>query len=179
MTGVFEDHLGLDAIVAYVDGELGLTAFQRASAHLAGCDFCAAQVAEQTAAQQYLRSAGLPRMSGSLFDSLRSIPVSLPNPQPVPGITFDAVSGQVGRSEEFGRQHPSRSRRFRLGAGALVAGLAVGASFAAAAAENPRNSPASVVSPAPVVRSAVLRTPRASTLSTGSTVQPVKRTVAR
>ena len=120
MTGVFDDHLGLDAIVAYVDGELGLTAFQRVSAHLVRCPQCSSEVAEQEAVARCLRSAELPRMPGSLFDALTSIPLAVPN----------AVSDP---DPELHRDHRTGSgRRFRLGAGALVAGLAVGAVVSAA-----------------------------------------------
>ena len=117
MTGVFDDHLSLDAVVAYADGEMTLTAYQRAAAHLVRCLSCAADVAEQTAASQYLRSAQAPSMPGSLFDALRAIPVAMPiDPQP---------------------EAPGRGRRFRLGAGALVAGLAVGAAMVTAAGDAP------------------------------------------
>ena len=117
MTGVFDDHLSLDVVVAYADGEMSMTAYQRAAAHLVRCAACAADVAEQTAASQYLRSAQVPTMPGSLFDALRSIPVALPiDPQPEPS---------------------GRGRRFRLGAGALVAGLAVGAAMVTAAGDAP------------------------------------------
>jgi len=137
MTGVFEDHLGLDAIVAYVDGELSLTAFQRVSAHLWGCPRCAAEVADQSVAQQMIRSAGLPRMPGSLLDALKSIPVALPTQRPAPGLAVDSISGQVSRSAEFARPNQIRGRRFKFGAGALVAGIAVGALVVAAAGEHP------------------------------------------
>lgn len=74
----FADHLSFDAVVAFADGELGLAAYQRAAAHLARCPACAAEVAEQTQAREMLRSAFAPKMPGSLFDALRSIPVALP-----------------------------------------------------------------------------------------------------
>lgn len=121
MTGVFDDHLSLDAVVAYADGEMGLTAYQRAAAHLTRCALCAADVAEQTAAAHYLRAARMPTMPGSLFDALRSIPLASPVPPDL------ADPPQPG----------GRSRRFRLGAGALVAGLAVGAVVVTAAGDSP------------------------------------------
>ncbi|MTD13678.1 hypothetical protein GIS00_06945 [Nakamurella sp. YIM 132087] len=139
MTGVFEDHLGVDAVVAYVDGELGLTAFQRAAAHIGRCPDCAAQVAEQTVAQQTLRSADLPRMSGSLFDQLRSIPVAVPAVPTVsvPGLVRDSRGHVRHDREPVGAGQGGRSRRFRFGAGALVAGLAVGALVAGSADSAP------------------------------------------
>jgi hypothetical protein len=63
----------------------------------------------------------------SLLDSLRSIPVAMPTKPPMDGATIHQVSGQVPRSDDNDRS-AHRNRRFRfLGAGALVAGLAVGA----------------------------------------------------
>lgn len=133
MSGVFDDHLSLDAVVAYADGELSLVAYQRVAAHLSRCPACAADVAEQTAASQYLRQACIPRMPGALFDALRSIPTALPADGT--GTAASLMPEHLGRSthrpgagsqtEEF----PSSGfgRLFRFGAGALVTGIAVGA----------------------------------------------------
>ncbi|MGI8414662.1 MAG: anti-sigma factor family protein [Nakamurella sp.] len=74
----FVDHLNFDTVVAFADGEMSLAAYQRAAAHLSRCDACAAEVAEQTSARELLRSAFAPKMPGSLFEQLRSIPVALP-----------------------------------------------------------------------------------------------------
>ncbi len=140
MTAFFEDHLGLDAVVAFADGELSLLAYQRAAAHLVRCESCAAEVAEQSAARQRLRSAACPVMPASLFDALRSIPVALPAQPPVPGVVTDPVTGRAVRADQrsngFGAPH--RGRGFRLGAGAIVAGLAVGALAAVAVSEHDR-----------------------------------------
>jgi len=132
--GVFDDHLSLDAIVAFADGEMSLTPYQRAAAHISRCAACAAEVGEQTAASQYLRQAHAPVMPGSLFDALNSIPVALPQAGPVPGVVVDSVSG---RALSTGSSVSGRGRRFRLGAGALMAGLAVGAVVVAAGGEQP------------------------------------------
>ncbi len=135
MSGLFDDHLSLDVVVAYADGEMSLTAYQRAAAHVVTCAACAADVAEQTAASQYLRQAQVPTMPGSLFDALKSIPVALPQAGPVPGMMVDSASGRAVRTPE--NQSHGRGRRFRLGAGALVAGLAVGAVVVVSAGERP------------------------------------------
>ncbi len=74
----FADHLGLDAVVAFTDGEMGLTAFQRAAAHIAKCSQCAHEVDEQTMVRSQLRSAPCPAIPTGLLDSLKSIPVALP-----------------------------------------------------------------------------------------------------
>jgi anti-sigma factor RsiW len=135
MSGVFDDHLSLDVVVAYADGEMSMTAYQRAAAHVMKCPSCAADVAEQTAASQYLRQAQVPTMPGSLFDALKSIPIAVPQAGPVPGVMVDSASGRTVRTPD--NQTQGRGRRFRLGAGALVAGLAVGAVVVVSASEHP------------------------------------------
>jgi hypothetical protein len=128
MTAGPSDHLNLDAIVAFADGEMPLVAYQRAAAHVARCPQCEAEVNQQVVARSWLRAAGAPAMPTSLLDSLKSIPVALPVSRPVDGVTVDPMSGRVIRSDEHIRSTHHRGWRFRfLGAGALVAGLAVGA----------------------------------------------------
>ena len=127
MTAGFGDHLNLDAIVAFADGEMPMVSYQRAAAHVARCAQCENEVNQQVAARSWLRSAEVPSMPLSLLDSLRSIPVAMPTKPPMDGATIHQVSGQVPRSDDNDRS-AHRNRRFRfLGAGALVAGLAVGA----------------------------------------------------
>ncbi len=77
---LFEGHLGLDAVVAFSDGELGLTAFGRAAAHLSRCPECSREVDEQESARRQLRSAPCPSIPTALMASLLSIPVALPAP---------------------------------------------------------------------------------------------------
>lgn len=129
------DHLTLDAVVAYADGEMSMVSFQRAAAHVAGCPQCDAEVRAQLTARSWLRSAEAPAMPTSLLDSLRSIPVALPTsgPDPHPGAEVRPAAEHI-RNDRLARSMPShqrsvhRSRRFRfLGTGALVAGLTVGA----------------------------------------------------
>lgn len=127
MTAGSTDHLNLDAVVAFADGEMPLVAYQRAAAHVARCPQCEYEVNQQVAARAWLRAAGTPSMPPSLLDSLKSIPVALPADRSTGDVTIDPRTGRVVRPE-----HDSRSanlaRRFRfLGAGALVAGIAVGA----------------------------------------------------
>ena len=122
------DHLNLDAIVAFADGEMTLTAYQRAAAHVARCPQCDSEVNQQVVARSWLRAAGSPAMPMSLLDSLKSIPVAVPASRPVDGVTIDPGSGRVIRSDDAKGPNHHRGWRFRfLGAGALVAGLAVGA----------------------------------------------------
>lgn len=144
MTGMFEDHLSLDAIVAFADGEMSLTAYQRAAAHISRCASCAADVGEQTAASEYLRQARMPTMPGSLFDVLKSIPVALPQSGPVPGVAIDPGSGRAVPDAD---QASGRGRRFRLSAGALVTGIAMGAVVVAGGAEQQAPTPVRRVDP--------------------------------
>lgn len=128
MTASFEDHLNLDAIVAFADGEMPMVAYQRAAAHVARCPQCAGEVDQQIAARSWLRSAGAPAIPMSLLDSLRSIPVAVPAERPADGVTIDPTTGRVIQSDEHAKSGHHRNWRFRfLGAGALFAGLAVGA----------------------------------------------------
>ncbi len=164
-SGIFEDHLGMDAVVAYVDGELSLTAYQRAAAHLARCPGCAAEVSDQAFARESLRQAAAPQIPTSLLANLCSIPVALPAPASAQGVGHDPMTGSAIRIS--GVTSVTRSRRFRLGAGALVAGIAVGALVSAAPADKPATSPAPANAPA--VRP----------VSSGLTVTPVSITPNR
>ncbi len=140
MTSFFTDHLNLDSVVAFVDGELSLTAFQRAAAHVSSCPMCASEVNEQASARESLRSAGAPPMPTSLAAALRSIPVAVPAPTSTPGIDFDIATGHAIRVSHLTRD-VTMGRRFRLGAGALVAGIAVGAFASAGSAGDPGQGP--------------------------------------
>jgi anti-sigma factor RsiW len=155
MTPLFEDHLSLDAVVAFADGELSLAAYQRAAAHLERCPSCAAEVAEQNSARECLRRAGAPQMPGSLFDQLRSIPIGLAM-SPLP----------PGPDEHRGRI--TRSRGFRMGAGFLLAGIAVTTLATAAGSDRPTQqnplarpglSPAFAVVAPPAVQQVARRQP--------------------
>jgi anti-sigma factor RsiW len=136
MTSGFEriDHLNLDAIVAYADGEMGMVAFQRAATHVERCPQCNAEVTEQIAARAWLRSASAPTIPLGLLDSLKSIPAAVPPSAPAPGLSVDSA-GRAYRTNDPLRSGHGRSRLFRFGAGALVAGIAVGAVVASSAAE--------------------------------------------
>lgn len=153
MTGFFTDHLNLDTVVAYVDGELSLVPFQRAAAHVMSCPQCAAEVDEQVYARESLRSAPSPSMPSSLSAALCSIPVALPAAARAPGVGVDAHNGHAIRVSHVGRD-VTRTRRLRLGAGALVAGFAVGAFATAGPAADdrtPSSGPRPTVLPASYV----------------------------
>jgi anti-sigma factor RsiW len=89
-----QDHLSLDAIVAYVDDELAQGPHQRATRHLAQCRECAAQVVAQGQARAALRTAEVPSLPSSLLSSLRSIPQDTDIPGP-PGDLAVTSDGQL------------------------------------------------------------------------------------
>lgn len=72
--GLSEQHLALDALVAFVDGELSPSARDRAAAHLVRCSACASDAAAQRQARAEVRAAQPPAMSAQLLRTLRSIP---------------------------------------------------------------------------------------------------------
>jgi anti-sigma factor RsiW len=95
---VFDEHLTLDAIVAFTDGEMPLIAYQRAAAHLDRCPRCTEEVAEQASAREFLRSAQAPAMPRSLWEALRSIPVAVPGRCQPNGVPADLTPVERGRT---------------------------------------------------------------------------------
>lgn len=128
-----QTHLTSDAVVAFVDDELARRPHARASAHVATCPDCAAEVVAQRQARSALRGASCPSLPTSLLMSLRSIPQDTELPAPPAGlaVTDEGQLVSVLRSEpaqavDHGRRPPA-ARRMRFGAGAAVSGLAIGA----------------------------------------------------
>jgi anti-sigma factor RsiW len=120
-------HLALDAIVAYVDEELSDGARRRALEHLSRCPECASEVVAQTQARIALRGSHAPSMSSSLLHNLRDIPTQTPLPEPPAGLSV-GPGGQLYQLQRTPRtSRRLGERRVRLGAGAVVSGLAIGA----------------------------------------------------
>jgi anti-sigma factor RsiW len=121
-------HIALDAIVAYVDEELSSGARRRALEHLSRCSECAAEVIAQTQARLALRGSAAPSLPSSLLSSLRAIPQETELPAPPAGLGVgpngELVSILREPEAESTRRRPDR--RVRLGAGAVVTGLALG-----------------------------------------------------
>jgi len=67
-------HLALEAVVAYVDGELSPGAQARAMAHVTVCPQCSFDVAAQREAKTLLVGTGGPELPGSLLSRLQQIP---------------------------------------------------------------------------------------------------------
>lgn len=118
-------HLALDAIVAYVDEELSPAARRRALEHLARCPECASEVVAQTQARLALRASPAPSLPSSLLNSLRAIPSETELPAPPAGLAVTS-EGQVVSVLRDPSEPRRRHRGVRLGAGAVVTGIALG-----------------------------------------------------
>jgi len=90
-----ETHLLPDAVVALVDGELTPVAHDRATAHLARCPGCAAEVTAQRQAVAAVKDAGAPLMSAGFLASLRSIPEHTDLPSGTPDNLAVTADGQL------------------------------------------------------------------------------------
>ena len=77
------DHLSIEAIAAYVDGELPMKAHLRAGSHLSLCQQCAAEVEAQGQARAALRDSRPVAMPSTLMGLLSQIPQSTPE-EPTP-----------------------------------------------------------------------------------------------
>ncbi|MCD2187200.1 zf-HC2 domain-containing protein [Actinomycetospora soli] len=125
-------HLTLDAMVAFVDGELGEAAAGRAAAHVDHCLTCAGEVAAQRQARRRLRAADCPGAPSALLTSLRNIPDSAELPEAPAGLGVDAEGRFVVPAEDpparRGRRGGGgpRSRRRVLPA-VVASGLVAGA----------------------------------------------------
>lgn len=73
------DHLSVEAIAAYVDGELPMKAHLRAGSHLSVCAQCAAEVDSQGQARLALRDSGPVAVPSALMGLLAQIPQSTPD----------------------------------------------------------------------------------------------------
>src|ERR1700756_5058311 len=73
------EHLSMEAIAAFVDGELRMNAHLRAAHHLSLCPQCAAEVEDQSRARAALRDSHPIRIPTSLLGMLADIPHSSPD----------------------------------------------------------------------------------------------------
>ncbi|WP_018684042.1 zf-HC2 domain-containing protein [Actinokineospora enzanensis] len=144
--GLPEQHLLPDAVVAFVDGELGRTAHDRVAAHLAGCPWCAAEITTQRQARAAVQAAHTPTMPAGLLAALCAIPqeTELPSTPDGLAVTEDGQLVAIQRPDRaaFGSTPPlgssaklgegrvvlgKRNRRAAQGAGVVVSGLVLGA----------------------------------------------------
>ena len=68
------EHLSVEAIAAFVDGELRMNAHLRAAHHLSLCPQCAAEVDDQSRARAALRDSHPIRIPSTLLGMLSEIP---------------------------------------------------------------------------------------------------------
>lgn len=73
------EHLSIEAIAAFVDGELRMNAHLRAAHHLSLCAQCAAEVEDQMRARAALRDSCPIRIPSTLLGLLSQIPHSAPD----------------------------------------------------------------------------------------------------
>lgn len=69
-----DEHLASEVIAAYVDGELRMNAYLRASQHIGMCAECAAEVDAQRQASGALRRAAHVSIPSNLLGALSQIP---------------------------------------------------------------------------------------------------------
>ncbi|WNG80688.1 anti-sigma E factor RseA [Mycobacterium sp. ITM-2016-00316] len=91
------EHLSTEAIAAFVDGELRMTAHLRAGHHLSLCPLCAGEVDAQRQARSALRDACPIAMPNSLLGLLSQIPDRNPE-TPVPEEATQQVVEGAGRA---------------------------------------------------------------------------------
>ncbi|HTX93694.1 MAG TPA: anti-sigma E factor RseA [Mycobacterium sp.] len=73
------EHLSVEAIAAFVDGELRMNAHLRAAHHLSLCPECAAEVDDQSRARAALRDSQPIRIPSTLLGMLADIPYGAPD----------------------------------------------------------------------------------------------------
>ncbi|KUI30066.1 RNA polymerase subunit sigma-70 [Mycobacterium sp. IS-1496] len=73
------EHLSIEAVAAFVDGELSMTAHMRAANHLSLCPQCAAEVDAQGQARKALRDSQPIAIPNTLLGMLSQIPQHMPH----------------------------------------------------------------------------------------------------
>jgi anti-sigma factor RsiW len=174
--GLSEQHLLPDVVVAFVDGELSPTAYDRASSHMARCPGCASEVAAQRQAASAVQQANAFCAPAGLLASLRAIPEQVEMPEMPDGLAMTSdgqlvavqrpdrvaalggtaplgTSAKLGEGSAILGRRPGR--RAAQGAGVVVSGLVLGAlAFAGTAASSggdvPQRAPAGGDRPAVV-----------------------------
>jgi hypothetical protein len=76
------EHLSTEAVAAFVDGELRMTAHLRAAHHLSLCQQCATEVEAQRQARSALRDSCPIAVPSSLLGMLSQIPHHTPQQSP-------------------------------------------------------------------------------------------------
>ncbi|MGH3787319.1 MAG: zf-HC2 domain-containing protein [Pseudonocardiaceae bacterium] len=119
-------HLVVDAVVAFVDGELAAVPRDRAAAHLIMCSSCAAEVAGQRQARSVVRSAQGPSVPADLLATLRDIPHTADLPGAPAGLAVNG-EGTIVEALDSGRTPPGPlGATQRGGAGTSALGRWIG-----------------------------------------------------
>lgn len=87
------EHLSTEAIAAFVDGELRMTAHLRAAHHLSLCPECSAEVEQQGQARTALRDSCPISIPSTLLGTLSQIPHHAPPEPPVESIDQQFADG--------------------------------------------------------------------------------------
>lgn len=87
------EHLSTEAIAAFVDGELRMTAHLRAAHHLSLCSECAAEVDAQGQARTALRDSCPISIPSALLGTLSQIPHHAPPEPPAEPIDQQFADG--------------------------------------------------------------------------------------
>ncbi len=141
-------HLSLDAVVAFVDGELPAGPASRAAAHVDRCLSCAGEVAAQRQARRRVRAAGPPSVPTTLLAALRAIPGATEATEAT--AATDATKAPAGLTADGVADPPSRRSRRRPGLPVMVgSGVVVGAAALAALAGSAAGVGAHTSVPAP------------------------------
>lgn len=95
------EHLSVEAIAAFVDGELRMNAHLRAAHHLSLCAQCAAEVDDQSRARAALRDSRPIRIPSTLLGMLADIPYESPEDSSTQAP--DRFADRDGRDRRKGR----------------------------------------------------------------------------
>lgn len=87
------EHLSTEAIAAFVDGELRMSAHLRAAHHMSMCPQCSAEVDAQGQARTALRDSCPIRIPTSLLGALSEIPRHAPLEPPVEDVAPQFAPG--------------------------------------------------------------------------------------
>lgn len=87
------EHLSTEAIAAFVDGELRMTAHLRAAHHLSLCPECAAEVDAQGQARAALRDSCPIAVPSALLGMLSQIPNHAPPEPPIESVDQQFADG--------------------------------------------------------------------------------------
>jgi anti-sigma factor RsiW len=88
------EHLSTEAIAAFVDGELRMSAHLRAAHHMSQCSHCSAEVEAQGQARAALRDSCPIVIPTSLLGALSDIPHRAPLEPPVEDVAPQLAAGE-------------------------------------------------------------------------------------